>query len=297
MRQLSTFLLLCAVVVLSAAVLQGRGSGSQANPPNRAGIPGIEPTVYFSNSPNLCIFMGGLEYWVFVHSPEDDGFTGVSLDLDLHGTAITTPSVTAEDGVTLVAADVSAMPYHLEAVWTSRPLDHEPIVKLRFDADPVLGGFQEPMNVELTGGSGGSGTGVGLASFANCCITCMPCSHGLYVADHVMVPIGGSAQVGFEWDWNCYTYGGNSISVTDTRGWVVSWTPTYAFDVTTCGPCFNPRFPGSIVVTIPEEIAAGTTSTMTLIGLNDSKTIVLEAEDKVPARPTTWGSVKALYDL
>ena len=111
-----------------------------------------------------------------------------------------------------------------------------------------------------------------------------------------MVPIGAVAVVPFAWEWNCYTYGGAPISVTDTEGWVESWTPTYAFSSVTCGPCFLPRYPGNIDVAVPSGVPGGTTSTVTISGLNSSETIILEAEDTVPASATTWGRIKALYD-
>jgi hypothetical protein len=231
-----------------------------------------------------------------VHSPADDGLAGVSLDLDLQGGAIAPPAVIPEPGVTLIDVDVSSPPYHIEAMWTSRPLEHAPIVKLVFAADPGLHGFQTPVNVSFTRGAGGTEPGVGVEAFAGCCIDCTPCSHGLYIEDHVIVPVGGTAVIQFEWDWNCYTYGGHDFTAADTRGWVASWEPAYGFDWTTCGPCFLPRFPGSISVDVPDGTPVGTTSTLTLAGLNNSRTVTLEAADSVPTEATTWGHVKALYE-
>jgi hypothetical protein len=40
----------------------------------------------------------------------------------------------------------------------------------------------------------------------------------------------------------------------------------------------------------------GTTSTLTLTGLNNSRNATLEADDSVAAEATTWGHIKALYE-
>jgi hypothetical protein len=256
----------------------------------------IEPTVYLSDGPNHCITIEGSEFWIFIHSPDDGDFTGISLDLDLSGLSITPPVVYPGTDVILHSFDVSSMPYHFLATWTSRPLEHEPIIRLSFDTDPGLTGFQTPLNVVLIRGIGGTEEGIGLSSFAGCCVDCFPCHHGLYIDDHFLVEIGASTMIPFEWDWNCFNYGGGDITVTDTGGWVVSWTPTYAFDWTMCGPCFMPRFAGSIDVMVPDDIAVGTTSTLTLEGLNNSIIITLEAEDAVATEKTTWGRIKAIYD-
>lgn len=85
------------------------------------------------------------------------------------------------------------------------------------------------------------------------------------------------------------------MTVTDTQGWVVSWTPDVAGDVATCGMCFVPSYWGTIEVAVPAGVTPGTTSTMTIEALNNSETMLLVADDTVPVELTTWGAVKALY--
>lgn len=258
------------------------------------GVP-APPKVYFSTAPNYCYTIEGLEYWIFIHSPDDGDFVGVSLDLDLQGSNVLPALITPESGVTLDNVDVSSPLFHVEASWTTRPLINEPIAKVLFFSDPGLFGTQLPVNVIFERDGGATEAGVGVSSWAGCCVDCFPCGLGLSAASEAVVPVGGSATLPFEWWWNCWSAGSSPVTVSDTEGWVVSWTPDVAGDVATCGMCFVPSYWGSIEIAVPEGVTPGTTSTLTITAMDNSETMLLVADDTVPTEQTTWGKVKALY--
>jgi hypothetical protein len=266
--------------------------GAELNPVGGAPEP---PKVYFSTAPNHCYPIEGLEYWIFVHSSDDADFTSISLDLDLQGRNVLPALITPESGVTLDVVDVSSLPFHVEASWTSRPLDNEPIAKVQFFVDPELYDTQRPVNVVFTRGGGATEPGVGVWSWAGCCIDCFPCGLGLSAESIFRVPVVGSATSPFEWWWNCWSAGGVPVTASDSEGWVVSWTPTVAGDIATCGMCFVPLHWGSVEVSVPAGVAPGTTSTLTIAAMENTETVLLVADDTIPVEHTTWGAVKALY--
>ncbi len=287
MKRWITICLACVLLILAVAFTEAAET--------LAGTTPVDPTIYFSSSSNACISSEGTDYWVFLHSPDDDGFTGAAFDLYLVGYNVTQPFVIPETGVTLVGLDVSTSPYHIEVEWTQQPLEHMPLVRLVFDTDPGLEGWQTTANVQLTRSGGGTEPGSGMDSFAGCCIDCFYCYHTFYMEDHFLIPVGTGAEIPFEWTWFCYTYGGAALDVMDTQGWVVSWDPVDAYSWQTCGPCFYTRYPGSIAIAIPAGVEVGTTSAVTLSGMNGLKVFTVEAIDPVPTEKTSWGRIKSLF--
>jgi hypothetical protein len=285
---MKTFCLILALIISVAA-------GVQAAENLAATIP-MEPTVYLAHGANACMGISGLEYWIFLHSPADDDFIRINLDLDLQGLSITTPVVIPEAGVTQLSYDVSALPYHFDVVWMQQTLDHVPLIKLQFLSDPNLGGLQTPVNVVLERVSGGTEAGLAMESFAGCCWDCLDCFHSFYMENHFKIPVGASAVIPFEWDWFCHSAGGAYFEAVDTEGWVVSWEPDHGFSWETCGLCYQTRYPGSISVAIPTGVAIGTISTVTLTGADAEAVFIIEALEPVPVENTSWGRIKALYN-
>jgi hypothetical protein len=254
------------------------------------------PQAYFSNQSNLCHYITGSEYWLFVHSPSDNNITGLSVDLDLTGTYLFfVPVVTPESGVTIDEIDTSTIPYHIEISWTPRALENTPMIKFMYGGDPEFQGYQIPQNVVFDRGDGNTVTGQGVWTFGGCCIDCYPCSVGLISENHVVVPIGSNTVIPFFWEYYCYLAGGFPLEVSDSEGWVTSWTPTSAGDIATCGMCFEPRHQGSISIHVPASVTPGSTNEVTITALNNSRTIILEADSPVPVKVSTWGAIKSLY--
>lgn len=251
-----------------------------------------QPSVYVSTNPNVCANFSGLEYRVFVNSPLDDNLGGINFDLDIDGSA-PMPVVVPETGVTFRGIDISQVPYHFEATWTSRPLEHEPIFRLVYEIEPSVSLFS-PYNVTFETTGGGSLPGYGMGSIT-CCVDCFNCSLEIFASNHVIVPIGGTTIIPFKWAWYCWTTGGGPITASDTEGWVVTWEPESAGDGPTCGLCIVPAYNGWVEVFVPEGVPVGTTSSMSIVGWESSTEVILEAETTVPVNNSTWGKVKALY--
>ena len=255
----------------------------------------ISPSVYFSDGANHCFPIAGTEYWIFVHSPDDEALKEVSFDLELQGTGIGTPLVIPENGVILGAIDVSASPYHIEASWTTRPLDQTPMIRLVYPTQPLWSGFQMPVAVVFRRGDGSEVPGVGVWSFGGGVIDCFPCSFGFFLESHSLIPVGSNTTIPFEWSWYCWTVGGGDLTVSDTEGWVVSWSPPSVGGASSCEQCFEARYPGSIDVLIPPGVPEGTTSTMTLSALSSYRDVTIEAVAPVPVEESTWGAIKSIY--
>jgi len=255
------------------------------------------PGLYFAEQPNQCFLPDGVLYYrVYVDAPGGSDITGVSFDLDLHGTTLFPVVVGPVGSVSIAALDVSTTPYHIEAYWPSQPLVHEPILFVQFFSDPLLNGVQTPRNVEFFRG-GAPEPGKGVWSFAGCCVDCLTCGHAFYGPGLAEVPVESSSVYDFQWGWFCWAAGGDYLTVTDTEGWVTSWSPTTAVDAATCGMCVIPRHPGVVDIYVPEGVAVGTTSTMTIAGASGSNmTVTLEAVEPVATRNTTWGALKALFE-
>lgn len=251
-----------------------------------------QPAVYVSTNPNVCANFSGLEYRVFVDAPLDNNLCGISFDLDFSGSA-PIPVVLPENGVTLGTIDVSQVPYHLEAIWTSRPLEHEPIIRLLYAIEPSIGEFST-YNVTFETTSGESVPGYGMESIT-CCVDCFDCSVVIFASNRVLVPIGKTTIVPFEWAWSCWSAGGGPLTASDTEGWVVSWEPESAGDDATCGLCVVPIHDGWVEVFVPEGVPDGTTSSLTIDGFESSTEVILETEDVVSVDNSTWGKIKSLY--
>lgn len=279
--------LLLALVIGSASVLAVGDTPVRASP-----TPGV-PSVYLSPAPNSCLVGSGLEYWIYIHSPDNDGYEGVSFDLELSGGNVLPALITPEAGVTLEVADLWPLPFHIEASWTQRELEHAPILKVEFYVDPLLFGTQTPTNVVFT--TTGGGTEVGFGHPSQTQAGCEPCGHVFIAEAHVLVPVGASTLIPFQWAWDCFSAGGGALNVTDTEGWALSWTPTFANDVNTCPSCFLPYHDGSIEVALPESAVPGTLSQLIISGVNNSLQVKVEAVAPLPSENKTWGRVKALY--
>lgn len=284
------FHVLPAVLCVAAGVLYAGEPVSRAP----ASLYQTYPYVYFADAPDHCYPIEGTLYHIYVHSPDDETVASVSFDLNLSGAAITEPLIIPEGG-SLDAADLSSLPYHIEASWPQQSLVHKPMLTVSFQSDPQLGGFQYPSNVVFTTTAGTDVTGLGAAAIAGCCLDCFPCSMGIFANDHTLVAAGETTTIPFQWAWYCYTTGGGPLDVTDTQGWVTSWWPPSAGDDETCTVCVIPVYDGSFDVTVPEGTAVGTTSTVTISAVNGGATIVLEVDDTIPVETTTWGRVKSLY--
>lgn len=251
-----------------------------------------KPSVYVSTDPNVCANFSGLEYRVFVNAPLDNNLSGISFDLDMDGSP-PMPVVVPEPGVTFSAMDISHTPYHFEATWTSRPLEHEPIFRLVYGIEPSVNLFS-PYSVTFETTSGGSVPGYGMESIT-CCLDCFDCSLEIFASNHVFVPVGGSTIIPFKWAWYCWYPGGGPITASDTEGWVATWDPEMAGDEPTCGLCIVPVYDGWVEVFVPQGVPVGTMSSMTIVGWQSSTEVVLEADDTIPVNVSTWGKVKALY--
>ncbi len=254
----------------------------------------ISPSVYFSDISNHCFSIAGTEYWIFVHSPDDEALNEVSFELELQGTGIGTPLVIPETGVTLGRIDVSSSPYHIEASWTTRPLGHTPIIRLVYPSEPVWLGFQMPVAVVFRRGAGGEVPGVGVWTWGGGGVDC-GCVVLFYLESQSLIPVGSNTTIPFEWSWICWSVGGGELTVSDTEGWVVSWSPPSVWGNEDCQQCFFIRHPGSIEVLIPPGVQEGTTSTMTLAAFGSYREVTIEAMAPTPVEESTWGAIKSIY--
>lgn len=283
--------------VFFALLCAAAGALHAGEPPSRpsASLYQVYPYVYFADEPDRCYPIEGSLYHIYVHSPDDETVTSVSFDLNLSGASITEPLVLAEGG-SVDVADLSGLPYHIEASWAQKPLVHEPILTVMFPSDPRLGGFQYPSNVVFTTAAGTEVAGLGRTSMAGCCLDCFPCSFSIFADGHSLVGAGDATSIPFQWQWNCYYPGGGTLDVTDTQGWVTSWWPPSVGDDETCTVCVVPVHGGSFTVSVPDGTPTGTTSTVTISSsAGGGATVVLEVDDTIPVENTTWGAVKALY--
>ena len=250
------------------------------------------PTIYLSTHPNICANFYGQTYWVYVHSPDDNSLNYVSCDIDVGAVAQSPPLVSPGEGVVLGEVDVSKSPYHIEAAWTPRTLDHEPIIRLYYLTEPALSA--SPTNVVFKNTGGVSVPGTGIWTFS-CCLDCFTCSVGFFAPTQVSAIIGKTTVIPFNWSWYCWTSGGGPLSASDTEGWILSWAPSSVWDGPTCSLCFVPRYDGWVEVTVPDGIQVGTTSQLTITSGGSTKIITLEAEEEIPTENTTWGKIKAIY--
>lgn len=113
---------------------------------------------------------------------------------------------------------------------------HEPVVRFVFPKDPFLTGPQVPWNVDFVVAGGVFVAGTGKESLG-CCADWFNCLHNFAAPASATVAVGGLSGVDFEWQWVCHSPGGGVIEVSDTRGWVLSWTPEVGGDTSTCYAC------------------------------------------------------------
>jgi len=276
-------------VLLTSSVSDTKATGAHST----TDYPWV-PAVYFSDGPNHCVNFFGQDYWIFVHSPDDENINRATFDLEVSMSPWAQPVIVPEPGVVVGLADVSTSTWHFDLAWSPRSLEHEPIVKVLFFE---LGGFgdQLPTNVTFERGSGEAVPGYGQWSLG-CCASCPPCLVNLYADDPGYAVIGRSTEVPFEWRQIILQVAGGPILVSDTEGWVSAWTPGNWGGGYTCDQCFYTRYPGTIVVDVPDDVAVGATSAMTIFTSCGSRTFTLEAIEPVPVQTSTWGAVKALFE-
>jgi hypothetical protein len=286
-----------SIAALGLLLVTGVLSAGTVTAPPAANSATTMPTVYFSDSPDLCLAISGSEYWIFVHSPEDDNFNRITFDLETAGIWAIPPIVISEPGVIVGTANVSTSTWRFDLLWSWRVLDRTPIIKLLFVEEPQWMGTQMPTNVVFERSGGDTVRGHGLRTSGGCCADCFPCSVQLYAEDPAFVVVNRATEIPFEWSWFCYALNGGPLTVSDTEGWVSSWTPAQWISDITCGQCFLERHPGMIVVDVPADVTAGATSQLTIAAtMWGSRTITLEAVEPVPVQTSTWGAVKALFD-
>ncbi len=279
-------------VVLTADDAKSIGDPVGRNVPHAESGEPLPPAVYFSTLPNTCVNFSGNVYWVYVHSPANDDLNYVSFDIDFEGYGISPPPlVSPASGVFLGNFDVSDSPYHFEAAWTPRTLEHEQIIKVYYLSDPSV--MAMPVNVVFGTTQGATVPGFGVWSLT-CCADLFDCFVSIYAPKHARVLIGETTIIPFQWEWNCWASGGGSLTASDTEGWITSWAPTSAGDYATFGLCIAPRHDGWIEVYVPSGIAAGATSQLTISGAGYAD-IILEADDGTPVESTSWGNIKAKY--
>lgn len=262
--------------------------------------PTLGPVIYLAQTPNYCADLSGSTYYLYVYSPDDADFSGVSLDLEIDGTVSGPPLVAADatNGISLDALDTSSLPYHIELSWTPRTLEHEKVAYLTFPTPPVWGQGATTTNVVFTRPGGANVSAGDFTTFPGYpeCILCMVCFN---VDAHILVAAGETTTIPFEWVYSCGGSGGWSISATDSEGWVSGWQPTAGTANANCGACFIQLLPGTVDVTVPAGVPVGTTSSLLLEGMPNGAycpgMATLEVVTSLPTENTTWGGVKALY--
>lgn len=261
----------------------------------------VGPYVYLAQTENYCAELSGNIYYLYVYSPDDADFSGVSFDLDISGTVSATPfiSVDAGSGVILQAVDTSSLPYHIELGWTPRALMHEVVATLLFPAPPVWDQGPKTTNVVFTRPGGETVTAQDFQTYPGYPGGCHNCFLCFQIEERILVPAGRTTTIPFEWVFMCYSPGGLNILVSDTQGWVTSWNPTGGTGSGYCHACFVEFSPGTIEVAVPLGTPTGVTSSLRLEGnLNGylcPGTATLEVTESVPVEQTTWSAIKALY--
>ena len=259
------------------------------------------PIIYLAETPNYCAGLSGNTYHLYVYSPDDADFSGVSLDLDIGGTVSAPPVVTAEtaSGVTLQAVDTSSLPYHIELTWTPRTFQHELVATLTFSEPPVWVSGPETMNVIFARAGGATVPARNFTTYPGYPGGCHLCYICFSIESPILVPAGQTMTIPFEWVFLCYTTGGLNILVTDTQEWVTSWDPPGGTGPGYCSACFVEYSPGTIEITIPPDAIQGTTSSLrlesNLNGYLCPGFATIEVAASVPVEQKTWGKIKALY--
>ena len=282
---LSLTILLVTVVAVSGKKLMNfrNNNSSQFNPE--------PPSIYISTEENRCLNFEGADHWIYVHSPEDHSLIYVNIDIQIDCIYPSVPLVLPGEGVVVGAIDVSSSPYHIEAAWTPRSLEHEPIIRLRYLGNPMIDAF--PYNITFQNSQGTNVVGTGIWSLS-CCADPSGCWVDIAIPSHVYVLVGEQTIIPFQWYWECWATGGGQLNVSDTEGWVVSWAPSHAGGGPTFGLCVVPVYNGWVEVSLPASVPVGTTSQLLISGPG-SASITLEADDGTPVESKTWGEIKSLY--
>ncbi len=186
------------------------------------------PFIYLAQTENYCAGLSGNIYYLYVYSPDDADFSGVSFDLDISGTVSATPfiSVDAGSGVILQAVDTSSLPYHIELGWTPRTLMHELVATLLFSAPPVWDLGPKTVNVIFIRPGGETVAALDFQTYPGYPGGCNNCYLCFRIENRIPLQAGQATTIPFEWVFRCYSPGGLNIVVTDTQGWVTSWNPT-----------------------------------------------------------------------
>ena len=259
------------------------------------------PCIYLAQTPNYCAGLSGNTYYLYVYSPDDTVFSGVSLDLDISGTVLAPPVVSAEagSGVVVQAVDTSSLPYHIELIWSPRALRHENVVSVTFPWPPEWGLGPETTNVLFVRPSGATVPGPNFRTYPGSAGGCHLCHICFSIESPILVPAGRTTTIPFEWVFRCYSPGGLNILVTDTQGWVTSWEPLGGTGPGYCHACFVEYSTGTIDVTVPPAVPEGTTSSLrlesNLNGYLCPGIATIEVLNPVPVEHKTWGRIKALY--
>ncbi len=250
--------------------------------------------LYLSDTPNLCCPAAQYEsnhYYIYAHSPENGDFFQASFRIDTDAfNASEIEFIIPMPGVAILSGDIFS---GITLEWPPQVLDHQPVLEIKIiDSAPSfgevwvtdatmyqLGGESVPLEPKLS-------------ILASTC-HCNGCLWHIIPPDTVEAAIGKVTSISVLIGAECDGALAAVIDVTDTQGWVDSWSPTGLYLPNICGECFIDMEPVDIVVLVPEGTPVGTISEVLV---SDTATFLVRAVKSVPVEEKTWGQIKAIFD-
>jgi hypothetical protein len=249
--------------------------------------------LYLSDTPNSCCPVGVTSpnhYRVYAHSAGGENFSTAEFRIE-------TGAFDAEDiefvnpmpGVVVVSGDIFS---GITVTWPSQVPDHLPLIEIKIldSAQP----FGEVWVTDATMyGSGGGGVPLDpkLSIIADTC-HCNGCLWHIDPPDTADVVVGAVTAVQCLLGAECDGYVAAPFEVTDSQGWVDSWTPTALYLPDQCGECIIGMRPVQVLVLVPEGTPVGAISE---VEVADRPPFPVRAVKPVPVTESTFGRVKAMY--